>query len=506
MTSVAGSDAPGPSEGRPPDWAQLRPNRHDGAPTGRFARLAATNKRFMGRIGHPIGLVLGTLAMIPASVVVAVVWAGQRIVGFDPLDAPAGRNSRWVFREGADPVPRQAYSGTQPDDPGGAIRVAHRLAATMASFALVIGVVTAVDRVAFSTTGSGSAAGPGPAPSARERSCVDADAPAMSGQQGWTQLSCDMTAFATKANFDAVSVYTLADHASSTVNERDGVRRTWQPPACTCRRVRVWWFGGSAGWGWGQRDEFTLPSQLAKDAWAHGLALEISNYAMPGWTLGQQARRFAQLTMTQTGASAGASTANAPTPPDLAVFYGGVDDLDRQRVRNQQGRGADESQTSNAEVEIDDVLANGPFAWGREHPERESLWPTGTRVSVDRLGHHSMMRYGRDVKLATMYAKASGTAPVFLWQPTALDAPSDAVPPSAINSADRSTWTTLLGAGRIERPTGVVDLSGVFDGVRRPVFVDLQHTNEYGAQRIAAAIRAAVPELSDSPSDGTSNG
>ena len=440
------------------------------------------NKRLRDRIGRPLGAVVGCLAMLPAAILACATWIGQRFVVFEPLAPPAWAGTRWVLRDVPDPVPSRAYSGAPIPDPRGFGRTAHRFAASAVTTALVAGIGFAGSRaieVAPDKT---------PAAPVEEvvlaRGCGSGPDPAMDGQPGWPQVGCDTTEFSARGKFDAATTYAFRDFASETVNQIDGIRAGWTPPLCACRRVRVWWFGGSAGWGWYQRDEFSLPSQLAKAAWDDGIALEVTNFAVPGHVLGQEVRRFAQLTTTDPA-------------PDFAMFYDGGNDLNRQRDRNDEGRGADESETSFAEVQVDDVLSNGPFAWGMEGDRRDSQWATGDRIGFEDVARHAMSRYRRSLRLGQNFSRAADVTPIFVWQPLAPSAPVAAANPDVLSSEDRAGWAEMLSVAKRRLPAEVIDLSDALDGVDGPVFKDVWHTNEHAADIVAKELWTAVrPQLS----------
>jgi hypothetical protein len=66
-------------------------------------------------------------------------------------------------------------------------------------------------------------------------------------------------------------IYRVLDIETDTMDVRDGIRRSWAADDCAdgtddCRRVRVWWYGGSAAFGFGQRDEHTVASEFARAA------------------------------------------------------------------------------------------------------------------------------------------------------------------------------------------------------------------------------------------------
>ena len=451
-------------------WAEVPPV----APAGSRIRRVVD---WMARIGRPIGVVVAAVVMVPAAVVCALAWVSQRAVGFDLLTPPATRPSRWVRREGADPDAGRPYTSVRVTDPRGARRAAHRLVASALTMALLVAVVVVLVDAARPATTSSAKAAVTAAPQAGP--CTAPANPALDGQPGWPQLRCELTSFTKTLAFDAATTYTFGDFAGLGVNERSGARVTWQPPACTCRRWRVWVFGGSAAWGASQRDEFTIASQLAQLAARDGVALEITNFAMLDWTLGQEVRRFAQLTSEQKS-------------PDIALFYDGAADLGRQYARGLEGRGADESETSRAEDQVADVLTNGPFSFGMTDDKRAVARRRSQRVSPVELARHAIARYRRDVELGRRFAAASETQALFAWQPLAVTAPAVASNPGAVRPDDAPALTEMAKTAQASLPAGVVNLSHSLDAVGRPAFTNLCDTNEQAAGVMAAALWARL--------------
>lgn len=421
----------------------------------------------------PLGRAIGAVVMIPSAVIVTLSWIAHRITAFDVLSPPTSADTRWVRRRQADTTPDRASIGARQSDPRGGRRTVHRAVAgavAVAAVAAGVGVVTTLTD--------------DPEP-VRSTGCSATAEPAVDGQDGWPDVGCEATEFAEQGRFDAVTVYTYADYVGDWVNVRDGVRRTWTPPRCDCPVVRVWWFGGSAAWGWHQGDLMSLPSQVARAAWRDGVALQIENHALPGWVLGQEVQEFASLTTTE-------------TPPDLAVFYDGANELARQLDRNAVGRGADESDTSYAEFEVGQVIANGPFDFSISPGELPDDAPE--RLPADEVAEHAMRRYARNVRLGIGVAAASGVTPRFFFQPTAATAPESTHDPAPESSRRLAEWRTMTTVARRQLPDTVTDLSDALDALDRPVFTDLVHTNEAAAGVLAEAIWA---ELRSSLPPGT---
>ena len=95
------------------------------------------------------------------------------------------------------------------------------------------------------------------------------------------------------------------------IDER-GLRRTWNAEAESTQRVFV--FGGSTAWGAGSRDEFTIPSLLAKDlARDPATRAEVTNFGQ--WAYVTTQELIALLLELQRG-----------NVPDVVVFYDGIND------------------------------------------------------------------------------------------------------------------------------------------------------------------------------------
>gem|GEM_PF-1844511 len=441
-------------------------------------RLARSPLGALHRGARRVGRALGAVAMVPGSVIVTLLWAGRRLVRYDP-EPRSDPTTTWRARTDLDTTPAHLFTKVRlPQGRPLARRVHHGVALLVSALlAVTPGIVdTFRGRIEPpSTGGGGDFCNP-------ERLPPD---PAMDGQAGWPELGCEIGEYSLAGRFDAIASYRFEDYDGEHLDVRDGVRDTWRPPDCDCPRLRVWWFGGSFAWGWNQRDDFTPASQLAKAAWADGIALDIENRAVPGWTLGQEARTFAHLTTTE-------------ALPDLVVFVDGGNDVNLQRERNRQGRGADESETSFAEVEMDDLLANGPR---RDGPDAAAArpptrWPRPGSVDDGAVGRHAAARYRRNVAMARRLADHLGVPALFAWQPVLPAAPRSVGNPDALGDDAWPGWVAALDAARSQLPAEVIDLSDSLDRPGRIVYRDPFHVNEHGADLVARELyRRVAPTL-----------
>jgi lysophospholipase L1-like esterase len=94
----------------------------------------------------------------------------------------------------------------------------------------------------------------------------------------------------------------------------DTGRKTWNPPNLKPPVITVFVFGGSACWGYGARDDYTIPSQLSYRLNAQDPHVRVYNYGEPGYTFTQGL--FYLIARLRQGAR-----------PDFVIFYDGFNDV-----------------------------------------------------------------------------------------------------------------------------------------------------------------------------------
>ena len=106
----------------------------------------------------------------------------------------------------------------------------------------------------------------------------------------------------------------LVDVEGRYVNISGGKRATWKSPGTPDDALTVWVYGGSTTFGLDQRDDHTIPSELARRAAEDGVYLNVVNRGVLGDMHWQEANRFAwDLTV--------------EAAPDLVVFNDGVNEI-----------------------------------------------------------------------------------------------------------------------------------------------------------------------------------
>ena len=109
----------------------------------------------------------------------------------------------------------------------------------------------------------------------------------------------------------------------------DGLRTTWQPPSPApassgSKPVQILMLGGSSLWGFGARDDQTIPSLLARDLFERKWDVRIRNLAEIGYVNTQEV--VALLRELQSGYR-----------PDLVIFYDGVNDTTSAFLEREAG-------------------------------------------------------------------------------------------------------------------------------------------------------------------------
>ena len=103
--------------------------------------------------------------------------------------------------------------------------------------------------------------------------------------------------------------------------DAEGLRATWTPPETArddeadraAKPIRILMLGGSSLWGFGARDEGTIPSFIVRHLYERGVRVEVRNLAEIGYVNTQEV--VALIRELQGGYR-----------PDLVLFYDGVND------------------------------------------------------------------------------------------------------------------------------------------------------------------------------------
>jgi len=437
------------------------------------------------KVGSWIATAIEIMLMIPVGLLMCVIWVCHRLLRFDPLASPTEPDSRWVERESSDRFPERLYARVRVAEPRRALTSLHRAAfRVVASLAVIILLYAAIISVT-------RPADLGPVSFARDFASVliGPGSQVLHEDPHWQEIVVDNSIFVRHAVFDPVTVFRFADIQTRWVNQVGGARETWRPPPCRCTRHSVWVFGGSVAWGYFQRDSDSPASQIAKAAWEDGIALDITNFALPAFMLGQESRLLGQLLATE-------------PHPDLLVFLDGANEVIQQSERSLRQEGNDDSEM--VERTVEEIIDN---AIARPLVESVDGWAgnPGYRTPKDaetptpfEMGVHAGDRYSRNLTVVTSLADAADIPVVMMWQPFSSTAPASLSVVGPFKTRTTRTYWQELYRGALSRvPPEVVDLSDALDDAPRPIFADLVHTNALGAEilgrRMYQEVRSQLP-------------
>jgi lysophospholipase L1-like esterase len=324
--------------------------------------------------------------------------------------------------------------------------------------------------------------------------------------------------------------YRLGDKASTYTNIVDGVRASYQSTA-PGKKQSVWFFGASALFGDGQRDDHTIPSEFARLAEADGIPVEVRNYGRPGIAMWQELELFQQ-------------TVAAGQKPDLVVFYDGFNDLawqmnldlsaeptnvyDRSRGQETNAgangvdattRSAGDTSSSPGSTTVSDVVGaywdqsashhvydalHDLFA-GSDQPKVQfaagvdQTLPAQTPEQISEAARNAISIQSRAATLAHAVATSAGADVSFFWQPTVFTKKllADEKRYLTLDTYEPARWVPAIKQTReLLKKTPFVDLGGALDSATTPVLWDFVHTNEEGARLAASAIYADLrPQL-----------
>lgn len=220
----------------------------------------------------------------------------------------------------------------------------------------------------------------------------------------------------------------------------------------------IWFFGGSTTFGIGQRDEHTIPSEIARLAEADGTPIRVQNFGVSSYLTWQEVGLFRRLLRDRQA-------------PDLVVFFHGVNDF--AAICRQLALGQEPNGLGNP---LSDERTDDPEENCVDSPGR-----TGELVA------RAISRSMGDAR------SSAGSIPVVeFWQPFAAtreskDSDGPLLEKLGLDEMGRTAQAQpYLNA--LESLPDAIDLSDALDVYDGPVYFDWAHTNELGAELIAQAM------------------
>ena len=308
-----------------------------------------------------------------------------------------------------------------------------------------------------------------------------------SAREFWAEQS------ATLVRWLPYSYWTVAPFDGAYINvDEAGIRHTpshTDDPAAP----RIYFFGGSAIWGEGARDAYTIPAQVAQLLADRGNPAHVANYAQSGYVSWQDLLLFqAQLAL--------------DNAPDLAVFYHGFNDVYSTYLQGSPGLTLRENQRVN-DVEIGRLLRSGqPVFLPFDTDTSDYDWRLVTRGST--AASDIVGRWLANRRLIRAVAAEHGVDVLFVWQPALFAKGArtageqqllddvERVQPGFIDLY-RDVHSAVVDQRLSQSVDDVIILTDLFSEEQGGVFTDRVHINEIGNRRIAEALLDSIADALD---------
>jgi hypothetical protein len=294
----------------------------------------------------------------------------------------------------------------------------------------------------------------------------------------------------------------------------EGRRATWRPPDApeggtaspSAPPPRILMLGGSSLWGFGARDEGTIPSQIVRALHERGIRVDVENLAEIGYVNTQEV--IALMRALQQGKR-----------PDVVLFYDGVNDttsallegratlttneVNRRREFNLlqspgrlTGSLLDYAVRNSASYRLAGAIARR-FGDGTDPDARRPA--VSDASALPRLADEVVEGYLANRALVEALGKSYGFQSLFVWQPVIFSKPRRV--PFEEEESVKLGWSSALFAlvhDRLRAERSLVDdrafldLTPLFDDTDELVFLDFCHTTEAANATIARAIVAKL--------------
>ncbi len=283
--------------------------------------------------------------------------------------------------------------------------------------------------------------------------------------------------------------------------DRQGRRKTWRPPGANPPDLEeIYVLGGSAVWGIGARDDYTIPSNLSKVLNAENHKYLVTNYGIPGFTFLQEIIKLTLLL--QNGQR-----------PNFIVFYDGANDV---YASYQSGRMVDFLDYRDTQEKIE----NSPLRQGTKYliakcrivqAVEKTLAFVGlqynyregaarfTDPQLEALGKDIVENYKKSAILLKNLSEIYKFNYTLFWQPVIFMETS--VVEDEIRLDPHCQDKNLAKLFKMVRGYLVnaaiphwVDLSEALHQAPKPAYIDFCHLTEPGYKEVSAKMAASVKE------------
>ncbi|QEH37333.1 hypothetical protein OJF2_59230 [Aquisphaera giovannonii] len=291
--------------------------------------------------------------------------------------------------------------------------------------------------------------------------------------------------------------------------EPRGTRATWEPDssheAKADRPLRLLMLGGSSLWGFGARDDRTIPSLVARKLHDLGIHAKVENFSEIGYVSTQEAITLMRLL--QIG-----------HPPDVVLFFDGVNDTTSAMI---EGMATVTTNEGNRVREFNLLQSTGRLTGallgnlatssalyrvaigirtrlGIAGPVR----PVPSQYRLDQLVEGVVGGYEANVAMIEALGREYGFRPLLVWQPVVFS--KRTLVPFEAEEAAKFHWVRplfeevhrrLRESPALKGDAAFLDLSGRLDGLESLAYLDYCHVTEEANELLATSIVERMIEL-----------
>ena len=221
--------------------------------------------------------------------------------------------------------------------------------------------------------------------------------------------------------------WTDKPYHSAYVNEDPQTgRKTWNPEKTKGQKLAtVYFFGGSAAWGLGNRDDYTIPSYLSRMLNKDEARFKVFNYSVPGYTFMQGVLHL--ILLLKEGHA-----------PQYVIFYDGFNEIYAAHQHGIAGTMHNQFMTRDRlKLRYRDAVWNGIkeavrkysmiykaihglYASVKKEPKYQEIAEKYSDTQLRALSRDIVADYKNSIKLLDQLSKAYGFKYLCFWQPSML--------------------------------------------------------------------------------------
>lgn len=269
----------------------------------------------------------------------------------------------------------------------------------------------------------------------------------------------------------------------------DSSRKTWSPPMDSTKPIyHIFMFGGSTLWGWGARDDYTIPSLVAKILHnKYNVQAHITNFGELGYVSTQELIRYMKELQHK-------------NIPHLVVFYDGLNDIFSALQSNEAGIPHNEFKRKS---EFEDGIITKVFASFTEHSKLYKLIFSifgknnhDIKINIEsqrlnQLSDNIVNTYAGNMNIIKSISSLYKIKTLFYWQPTIFtknDLSSSEKIFAKIHAYSEPLYKSTYKKISTLEENNFSNISNILSGYNRSFYIDPWHIDEYGNEIIAQKI------------------